>query len=113
VALDGSEHANHALIYALDLAAKYSANITLLPVVHHVYVPSTGDSMNFVTPQAIQECMEAQMMDKEKMLLQALEKIKISKPNLNVTTKIKEGRPADKIIETAKEETVDVIVNNN
>jgi len=66
VALDGSEHANHALTYALDLAEKYSASITLLSVVHHtVYIPSTGDSMNFVTPQVIQDCMEAEKMQKE------------------------------------------------
>ena len=110
VALDGSEHANHALTYALDLAEKYSASITLLSVVHHVYIPSTGDSMNFVTPQVIQDCMKAETRDKEKMLSQTLEKIKKGKPTLAVTTRLKEGRPADKIIETAKEEDVDIIV---
>ena len=110
VALDGSEHATRALSYAIDLAEKYSASIILLSVAHHVYIPSSGDSMNFITPQVIQECMEAEKMQKEKMLLQALEKIKKRKPNLHVTTKLKEGRPANNIIETAKEETVDIIV---
>ncbi|MEE8570170.1 MAG: universal stress protein [Candidatus Bathyarchaeia archaeon] len=111
VALDGSEHATRALSYAIDLADKYSASITLLSVAHHtIYIPATDDSMDFVTPQVIQECMEAEKMQKEKMLLQALEKIKKGKPNLHVTTKLKEGRPADKIIETAKEENVDIIV---
>ena len=91
VALDGSEHANHALIYALDLAEKYSASIILLSVAHHVYIPSSGDSMDFITPQVIQECMEAEKTHKEKMLSQAVEKIEKGKPNLHVTTKLKEG----------------------
>ena len=111
VAIDGSEHANRALTYALDLAEKYSASITLLSVVHHtVYIPANDDPMNFVTPQVIQDCMEAETMQKEEILSQALEKIKKGKPTLTITTKLKEGRPADMIIETAKEENVDIIV---
>lgn len=37
VALDGSEPANHALNFALDLADKYSAEIQLLTVVPPVF----------------------------------------------------------------------------
>ena len=110
VALDGSDHANHALHFALDLAEKYSASITLLTVIHHVYIPFSGDSMNFITPQVVQECMEAETMQKEKMLSQAIDKIKQRNPNLTVSTQLMEGRPANKIIETAKEENCDIIV---
>ena len=44
------------------------------------------------------------------MLSEALKKVNRLKPNLNVSTKLKEGRPTDKIIETAKEGNFDIIV---
>ena len=36
--------------------------------------------------------------------------MKETKPNLKVSTKILEGRPADKIVETAKDDKTDLIV---
>ncbi|MFQ6064460.1 MAG: universal stress protein [Candidatus Bathyarchaeia archaeon] len=41
VALDGSEPADKALDFALDLAEKYSAEIVLLSVIPPVAVPTT------------------------------------------------------------------------
>ena len=40
VALDGSEAANHALNYALDLAEVTSAELELLTVIPPVFLPS-------------------------------------------------------------------------
>ncbi|MCP8311094.1 MAG: universal stress protein, partial [Candidatus Methylarchaceae archaeon HK01M] len=103
VALDGSEHANHALDFALDLSEKYSATIVLLSVFHPYYilgVPSDTET----------ELARAQKAGYEKMLSEALKKVNRLKPNLNVSTKLKEGRPADKIVETAKEGEFDLIV---
>jgi nucleotide-binding universal stress UspA family protein len=46
----------------------------------------------------------------EKVLSEALEKAKTAAPDLNVTSKLMEGYPADRIIETAQEGKFDIIV---
>ncbi|MCJ7769951.1 universal stress protein [Candidatus Bathyarchaeota archaeon] len=102
VPVDGSEHANRALDFALDLAQKYSAEILVMTVVHYpslVEVP-----LNMV---AYYETVKASY---EKVLSEALEKAKTAAPDLNVTSKLMEGYPADRIIETAQEGKFDIIV---
>ena len=108
MALDGSEPANRALDYALDLAEKYSATILLLSVFHPVY-PFIGIEPNFVLPSA-PDLLEAQKAYHGKVLSEALQKANELKPNLNVSTKLGEGRPAEIIIETAQEGKIDLIV---
>ena len=107
VALDGSESANQALDLALDVAEKYTADILLLSIFHS-YLCRVRPS--YLTPEEIQPCLEKQKAYHEKVLSEALKKVNRLKPNLNVSTKLKEGRPTDKIIETAKEGNFDLIV---
>ena len=76
VALDGSEHANHALNYALDLAEKYSATIVLLSVYKFPV------SCYYAPPEAMRECLEAQKDQHGKVLSEALERVKKMKPDL-------------------------------
>ena len=105
VALDGSEHADHALDFALDLAEKHSANVVLISVYHLSTLCYTA-----LEVEVIQNCLEAQKVQHENVLSEALKKVKKLKPNLKVSTKLLKGRPADRIIETAKEENFDIIV---
>jgi hypothetical protein len=42
----------------------------------------------------------------EKLLSNALQKVKKAKPHLKVSTKLAEGRPSTKIIELPKKETL-------
>ena len=51
VAIDGSDQANRAFDFAIDLAQKYSAEITALAVVPPVFLPIP--SLNFMKSQAI------------------------------------------------------------
>jgi nucleotide-binding universal stress UspA family protein len=46
----------------------------------------------------------------EKILSKALKRAKELKPDLKISTVLKEGRPADEIVKTAKEENFDLIV---
>ena len=46
----------------------------------------------------------------EKVLSKALKKVNKIKPNFKVSKILLEGRPADKIIETAKKGNIDMIV---
>jgi nucleotide-binding universal stress UspA family protein len=109
VALDGSEHSNYALNYALDLADKYSPNITLISVFHQVYIPFTEEA-GIAAFEVREKCLEEQKNQHEKILTEALEKIKKANPSLKVSMKLVEGRPADRIVEIAKEGNFDIIV---
>jgi len=113
VALDGSKPADKALDFALDLGEKYSANVVLLSVVSPVIVPlgpypTTG--VPPIPPVVIGTYSNELRVSHEKVLSEALKKAKKIKPNLKVSTKLVEGRPSDKIIETAKEGKFDIIV---
>ena len=109
VALDGSEHANNALNVALDLAEKYSATILILSVLHPVYT-LFGIESTFTSPSTLDEVLKAQQTYLENVLSGALQKAKESKPDVDISTKIVEGGPAETIIGTAQEENVDLIV---
>ena len=104
VALDGSEHANHALNYALDLAEKYSATIVLLSVYKFPV------SCYYAPPEAMRECLEAQKDQHGKVLSEVLERAKKMKPDLKISIELVEGRSVEKIIETAEEGDFDIIV---
>jgi nucleotide-binding universal stress UspA family protein len=109
IPLDGSEHASHALDTALDLAEKYSATLLLLSVFHCVHM-HFGDESDIMSFEAMQQCLEGQKAFYSKVLSEAVNKVQKLKPGLNVSTKLMEGRPADKIIEVAKEGGFDLIV---
>lgn len=111
VALDGSEPAGRALDFALDLAEKYSAEIVLLSVVQHVVMPGISYlTTPVLLPVAVGQYTEELKANHKKVLSEALKKVKKIKPNLRVSTKLVEGRPSNKIVETAKEGNFDIIV---
>lgn len=108
VALDGSEHANRALDYALDLAGKYSANIVLLSVYHPEYLHYVDES-DYILPYP-EQYLDAVKTYHEKVLSEGLNKVKKLKPALKVSMKLQEGEPADEIVAVAKEGNFDVVV---
>ena len=110
VALDGSESAEKALDFAIDLAEKYSAKIELISVVPHItyFAPLSEDEL-FPTKAYIEYSNEVEAIHK-KILSDAKKKAKKSKPNLEVSIKFAEGKPADKIIETAEKGDFDIVV---
>jgi nucleotide-binding universal stress UspA family protein len=102
VPVDGSVHADRALDFALDLAQKYSSDILVLTVVQYPVLVEI--------PWNIQEYYRVIKASYEKVLSEALEKAKKTAPNLHITSKLMEGHPVDKIIETAHEGKFDMIV---
>jgi nucleotide-binding universal stress UspA family protein len=111
--IDGSEHANKALDYALDLANKYDAALTILNVKPTPVVPGYVPSMPGpapVPPTWLGTYSKEVTSEHEKMLSEALEKAKRNKPALKISTKLVKGRPAKQIVETAKEGNFDIIV---
>ena len=103
VPLDGSEQSFHALEFAMDLAEKYSTEIILLNVLKPHYQEPLFPPLS--TP-AYDEMED----EHKKMLSQAFKKAKKIGPDIKISKKFVAGRPAEKIVEVAKEENIDLIV---
>jgi nucleotide-binding universal stress UspA family protein len=109
VPIDGSEHADKALDYALNIAKKYSASIEILNVA------LTPPHIGYVSPplgpaRAVVTYSKELKANSKKMLSKALVKAKKNYPDLSISTKLLEGQPADKIVETAKKGNFDIII---
>ena len=107
VAIDGSDHADHALDFALDLAKKYSAKILLLTVVPPVFLPFPA--LNVMKSRAVADA-SAELENSFRMALsKAEEKVK-RLTSLNVFTRLEHGNPDEVIVETAKLGNFPIIV---
>ena len=107
IATDGSEHAKHALNYAVESAVKWGAKLMILTVVPPisplVYSSEFGASY-------IPELMDDHRKSHQRILSEAANIVKNKKLDIQVVTRLEEGRPSDVIVDTAKEEDVDLIV---
>lgn len=107
VAVDGSDHADRALDFALDLAMKYTAKILLLSVVPPVFLPIP--SLNVMKSQAIADASVELENSFRTVLTKTEEKVK-RHTNISVFTRLEHGNPDEVIVETAKLGNFDVIV---
>jgi nucleotide-binding universal stress UspA family protein len=107
ITTDGSEHAKHALDHAVESAVKWSAELIILTVVPPVY-PMIYPS-EFIAKYISK--LEDDLRESHQNILSEAENIVKNKhPDIKVVTRLEEGHPSSKIIETAKEEDVDLIV---
>ena len=110
VAVDCSENSLRALDFALDLAEKYSASVTVLNVSESPAMgavplePTTvsGDSM-------VLFAKDLQRLH-EDILSKAVAHAKVVNPNITVFSKLREGDPALEIVAEAKEASFDMVV---
>lgn len=107
IAMDGSEHAKHALNYAVESAVKWGAELIILTVVPPI--SPLVYSSEFNAPY-IPDLMDNLRESHQRMLSEAANIAKNKKPDLKVETRLEKGRPSDVIVEIAKEEDVDLIV---
>ena len=109
VAIDGSKLADKSLDYAIDLAQKYKAQITVLTV---IVAPSNLviNKGEVFVPVGTQDFLKKIENYHKKVLKNAIEKVKKHSPKTLVSQELLTGRPADKIIETAKQSKFDLIV---
>jgi nucleotide-binding universal stress UspA family protein len=108
VAVDGSECANRALDFALDIAEKFSAPLTILNV-YELPVYSSPEE-----PLAVSVGMTGFVNDLRKIhegiLSKAAEKAAALKPNLKSSTELREGDPPSQIVAAASEGKFDIVV---
>ena len=109
--MDESEHSDRALNFALDLAEKYSAELVLLNVAQPFVAtgPMFLNQPMMLPENTVMYVNEIEAAHK-KMLEKALKKAKESRPNLTISKKLVNGRPADEIVEFAKIDNFDLIV---
>lgn len=110
IAVDGSENSNRALDFGLDLAEKYGAaarvlNVSESPAMGAIPLESTTISWETMA-------MFAKDLQRfhEEILSKAVDHAKEVKPNVMISSRLREGDPALEIVAEAKDEGFDIIV---
>lgn len=107
VPTDFSGHADKALQEALDMAQQFKASILLLHVLHENIRQCGGD---YCLSDELMHQMEEQMLSGAR---EALQKQLAKFPqagNVQVTTEVKRGFPAEEILKAQEERGADLIV---
>jgi len=108
VAIDGSDPAQNAAEYAAKTAEKWGADLFLLTVApppSAIYSDTFGYAADYyVVYEKTIMAFHAGVLEKTKSLL------KEKHPQLDITTQIKKGHPARKIVEVSETDDVDLIV---
>ena len=104
VAHDGSKSSDKALKKAVELAINFNASLTVHAVIPELYLTELSD----VDRNRIFEALSRETAE-------AMEKIRksLSGKSMEVKTLIRQGDPAEKILETAQKMKVDMIVTGS
>ena len=105
VAVDGSDPSLKALKHAVELAKKHNSEIRVLSVVEELKLPF-GAEYRLWANESHQELIRTSI----ECLNEELSKIREQEPDIVIDAEIVEGNPADKIVEFAEMEKVDLIV---
>ncbi|UWG51826.1 Nucleotide-binding protein, UspA family [Halalkaliarchaeum sp. AArc-CO] len=97
IATDGSESVQRAVDVALDLAARFDAEV------HALYVVDAGDVES--SPEEIRSELRDALSDRGREALSAVE----SSAGRDVVTAVREGRPASEITAYAREVDADLV----
>jgi nucleotide-binding universal stress UspA family protein len=110
VAVDGSENSDRALDFALDFAEKFGSAVTVLNVSEVLamgVVPQESATFSFDNMSIIGKDLRRIHED---ILSKAVSHAKEFKPNLTVSSMLRDGDPAVEIVNVAKDSGFDVVV---
>lgn len=104
VAHDGSKSSDKALKKAVEMAISFNASLTVLSVIPELYLTELSDADRSRIFNAL-----------SKETTEAMEKIRktLSGKSIEVKTLIRQGDPAEKILETAQKMKADLIVTGS
>jgi len=106
---DGSECADRALYWALDVAEKYGASVEIVNVISLSSSAFGRHSLEGGTP--LFGPSKEDLNDVAwQMLAAVVEKAMSLKPAVKISSRLLEGNPAESIVEAAKEGECDLIV---
>jgi nucleotide-binding universal stress UspA family protein len=109
VGIDGSEPSLFALDYAADLAETNGSELLILSIINRGLIVSIDE----YNPQYLPELLNDLEKHHQRIIENAAERVIKSHPDIKTTTSVKEGNPSKLIIDTAREEDVDLIVIGN
>jgi nucleotide-binding universal stress UspA family protein len=102
VATDGSDSVRRAVDVAVDVAARFDAEV------HAVYVVDSGEVES--TPDEVRDDLRDALDDHgESALEQVSDAAATRDPRLNVTAEVREGRPAAEISDYAQDIGADIV----
>ena len=109
VPTDGSEHANKAIQFAADLATQYDATLYLMHVVSKLDIPE--DFLRYAEIEGFEEAPETIYLQKigDAIIGEAEKRVNREKVK-KIHTELVQGDPAERILEFAREQGVDMIV---
>ena len=109
VTIDGSDPAKHAFDFGADLAERDGASLVVLTVVPNLpqYIAEEGELAYY--PRLLDDIEKFH----EKLLAEAVQGLQSDHGGLKASTILRKGNPARNIVETAREEGVDLIVLGN
>ena len=110
IAVDGSENSNRALDFALDFAEKFDSAVMVLNVSEVLamgVVPQESTTYSFDNMSILGKDLRK---IHEEILSKAVIHAKAVKPDLVVSSMLKDGDPAIEIVNVAKDNGFDVIV---
>jgi nucleotide-binding universal stress UspA family protein len=110
VAVDGSVYSEKALDFALDMAEKFEAKVTILHVSESPLMGAVPQDLTSYSSG--DQSLLARDLQKihEEILSKAVDRARQAKPELAVSTVEKEGEPAAEIVNVAREGGFDVVV---
>ena len=104
VAHDGSKSSDKALKKALEISLSFNASLTVLAVVPELYLTEL--------PDADRNRIFESLSDETRYAMEKIRKSLTGK-QVEVKTLIRQGDPAEKILETAQKMKVDLIVTGS
>jgi nucleotide-binding universal stress UspA family protein len=110
VAVDGSENSDRALDFGLDLAEKYGAAVRVLNVIESPAMGAVPLEPTTVSGESMVLFAKDLQRFHEKILGKAVVHAKEVKPNVLVSSRLREGDPALEIVAEAKDVGFDVVV---
>ena len=110
VAVDGSENSDRALDFSLDLAEKYDASVRILNVSESPSLGAVPLEPSTVSGESMVGFVKDLQRLHEEILSKAVAHAKEFKPNVVVSSKLREGDPALEIVAEAKDAGFDVVV---
>ena len=110
VAVDGSENSDRALDLALDLGEKYDSDIMILNVSGSLVMGVVPEESTAYSSGSLATFAKDLRKIHEEILIKAVVHAKMVKPDLAISSMLKEGDPAHEIVTVAKEGGFDVVV---
>jgi nucleotide-binding universal stress UspA family protein len=110
IAVDGSENSNRVLDFGLDLAEKYGAVARVLNVSESPAMGAVPLEPATVSGETLALFAKDLQRFHEEILSKAVAHAKEFKPNVVISSRLREGDPALEIVAEAKEAGFDIIV---